>query len=142
MYTNARESLGFVHRSRAIFCRLMPNLGITIRIFLHRFMTAHAPRSQVRTGLLAYGLKDHGLITSPIKGAAAGNTEFLMHFTRESMELPAEPLAVEEDEEEVGGAEDERAPEGETEGESGRVAPLDSAYEEREVKSAIPGSLA
>ena len=63
---------------------------------------------QVRMGLMAYGFKNHGLITSPIKGAASGNTEFLMHFTRTSMELPNEPVLVaagkeEEEEQEVEG---------------------------------------
>jgi hypothetical protein len=39
MYTYShirRESLGFVHRSRTIFCRPVPNLSVTIRNFFIR----------------------------------------------------------------------------------------------------------
>jgi hypothetical protein len=69
-------------------------------------------------GLLTYGFKNHGLITSPIKGAASGNTEFLMHFTRTSMELPSEPVGAgeDDDEEEEGDGGDGQEEAGERQG--------------------------
>lgn len=38
--------------------------------------------TRVIAGVEAYGFKSHGVIESPIKGAASGNTEFLGYFTR------------------------------------------------------------
>lgn len=38
--------------------------------------------AKVIKGFEEYGFKNHGVIESPIKGAASGNTEFLAYFTR------------------------------------------------------------
>jgi 23S rRNA (cytidine1920-2'-O)/16S rRNA (cytidine1409-2'-O)-methyltransferase len=38
--------------------------------------------ARVVAGVEAFGFKNHGVIESPIKGAASGNTEFLGYFTR------------------------------------------------------------
>lgn len=40
--------------------------------------------ASVVAGIETHGFKNHGVIESPIKGAASGNTEFLAYFTREA----------------------------------------------------------
>jgi len=55
---------------------------------------------KVTRGMQLLGFASHGAITSPIKGAASGNTEFLAHFTRVSMamrELPEDVYDPEAD---------------------------------------------
>jgi hypothetical protein len=48
-----RESLGFVHRSRAIFCRPVPNLSVTIRNFCIAVHGVHLVLPPLRVLVLA-----------------------------------------------------------------------------------------
>ena len=50
----SRWGLGFVHRSRAIFCRAVANPNVTIRNFLRRCKVAAWRRARVATDITAF----------------------------------------------------------------------------------------